>query len=87
MVSGLSIRVGEEAGAYTLTKVLLDGKEIKDTDTFRVTCLNTAAYMAPFLKDESREFERARQGVRQEWTAYITAGGSLAQPESYIKLR
>ena len=87
VVSGLSIRVGEEAGAYTLTKVLLDGKEIKDTDTFRVTCLNTAANMAPFLKDESREFERARQGVRQEWTAYITAGGSLAQPESYIKLR
>lgn len=87
VVSGISVRVGEEAGAYTLTKVLLDGKEIKDTDTFRVTCLNTAAYMAPFLKDESRAFERAQQGVRQEWTAYITGGGSLAQPESYIKLR
>ena len=87
VVSGISIRVGEEAGAYTLTKALLDGKEIKDTDTFRVTCLNTAAYMAPFLKDESRVFERAQQVVRKEWTAYITGGGSLAQPESYIKLR
>ena len=87
VVSGISIRVGEEAGAYTLTKALLDGKEIKDTATFRVTCLNTAAYMAPFLKDESRVFERAQQVVRKEWTAYITGGGSLAQPESYIKLR
>lgn len=87
VVSGISIRVGEEAGAYTLAKALLDGKEIKDTDTFRVTCLNTAAYMAPFLKDESRVFERAQQVVRKEWTAYITGGGSLAQPESYIKLR
>lgn len=87
VVSGISIRVGEEVGAYTLTKALLDGKEIKDTDTFRVTCLNTAAYMAPFLKDESRVFERAQQVVRKEWTAYITGGGSLAQPESYIKLR
>ena len=43
--------------------------------------------MAPFLKDESRVFERAQQVVRKEWAAYITGGGSLAQPESYIKLR
>ena len=84
VVSGISIEIREEAGAYTLTRVLLDGKEIKDADTFRVTCLNTGAYMAPFLNDGNSGFEKVQQGVKQEWTAYITGGGALAQPESYI---
>ena len=60
--------------------------DIGDGDTFRVTCLNTGAHMAPFLKDESRVFEKAEQRVKAEWTAYIMGGGTLAQPESYIKL-
>lgn len=86
VVSGISMEVKEADGSYTLTKVLLGGKEVRDTDTFRVTCLNTAANMAPFLKDESRVFEQAQQRVRPEWTAYILGGGTLAQPERYIKL-
>ena len=86
-VSGISMEVQETDGAYTLTRVLRDGKEIKDEDTFRVTCLNTGAWMAPFLKDESRVFEQEEQRVKAEWTAYIKDGGAVAEPTPYITLK
>ena len=86
IVSGISMEVKEADGAYSLTRVLRDGKEVKDEDTFRVTCLNTGAWMAPFLKDESRVFEKAQQRVKPEWSAYILGGGTLAEPENYITL-
>lgn len=86
IVSGISMEVEELEGAYSLIRVLKDGKEIKDEDIFQVTCLNTAARMAPFLKDESRVFEREQQQVRPEWTAFILNGGTLAEPENYITL-
>lgn len=86
-LSGISMEVKEGNGSYPLTRLLYDGKKVADADTFRVTCLNTAAYMAPFLKDESRVFEEENQSVKQEWTAYILTGGSLAEPERYITLR
>lgn len=87
IVSGISIEVKETDGAFTLTRVLRDGKEIKDEDTFRVTCLNTNAYMAPILKDESRVFEMEEKRVKPEWIEYIANGGTIAKPESYITLK
>ena len=86
-VSGISVEVKEEDGAYTLIRVLKDGREIRDGDTFLVTCLNTEAYMAPLLKDESRVFEKEQQWVKPEWTAYILDGGTVAKPEPYITLK
>ena len=86
-VSGISLEVQEKDGTYTLKRVLRDGKEISDQDTFRVTCLNTADNMAPFLKDESRVFQREEQRVKLEWTAYIVGGGTVAEPEQYITLK
>lgn len=86
-VSGISMEVKETNGAYSLTRVLRDGKEVKDEDTFRVTCLNTGAWMAPFLKDESRVFEQGEQIVKAEWTAYIKEGGAIAEPTPYISLK
>ena len=86
-VSGISMEVKETNGAYSLTRVLKDGKEVKDEDTFRVTCLNTGAWMAPFLKDESRVFEQGEQIVKAEWTAYIKEGGAIAEPTPYISLK
>lgn len=44
-VSGLSIEVKEAYGKYTLGRVLKDCKEISDEDTFKVSCLNTYAFM------------------------------------------
>lgn len=86
-VSGISIEVQEHDGAYTLKRVRKDGKEISDGDTFRVTCLNTMAYMAPFLNDENRVFEMEEERVKVQWTAYIRDGGTIAEPEKYITLR
>ena len=57
-VSVVAIEVQEKDGKYTLGRVLKDGKEITAEDTFQVTCLNNAAHMGPFLKDESQAFEK-----------------------------
>lgn len=86
-VSGLSIEVQEADGKYTLLRVLKDGREIGSEDTFKVTCLNTAAYMNVFLEDESRVFEKEETRVRNTLTAYIKDGGTIAGPESYISLK
>ena len=64
-----------------------DGKEISDEDTFQVSCLNTSAYMAPFLKDGSQTFEKEEVRVKNAWTEYIKNRGSLAEPENYITLK
>lgn len=87
VVSGMEVEVQETDGKYTLSRVLKDGKEIGDEDTFRVTCLNTAAYMAPFLSDENRVFEQAEKRVKEDWTTYIKEGGMVAEPEDYITLK
>ena len=43
VVSGITMEVKENKGAYTLTKVLKNGKAIKDDEPFSVTCLATNA--------------------------------------------
>lgn len=86
-VSGISVEVQETDGKYTLLRVLRDGREIGDEDTFKVTCLNTAAYMSVFLEDENRVFEKEEDRVKVAWTAYIKDGGTLSEPENYITLK
>lgn len=86
IVSGITMEVQETDKTYTLSRVLKDGNEIRDDDTFRVTCLNTAAYMQPFLNDESRVFEKEEERVRDQWTQHIKDGGRIAEPEAYITL-
>lgn len=88
VVSGITIEVQENEGAYTLSKITKDGKPLQDEDTFLVTCLATAAHFAPFLADESRVFEQGESAVKEEWTQFATEGGaSLAEPENYITLK
>lgn len=86
-VSGISIEVQENDGEYTLMRVLRDGNELDDEDTFNVTCLNTKTYMIPFLNDEKRAFVREEDRVKTAWTAYIKDGGTIAEPENYITLK
>ena len=76
----------ESEGAYTLVRVLKDGKEIRDEDTFRVVSLHLAPYMAPFLNDEAYAFEIEEARVKAAWTAYILDGGVIAEPEKYMSL-
>lgn len=87
VVSGIAIEVCETDGKYTLSRILKNGKEIGDEDIFQVTCLNTNAYMSPFLNDASCVFEPREKRVREEWTAYIKDGGQLAEPEKYMTLK
>ncbi|MGN0699563.1 MAG: hypothetical protein ACI4J8_01035 [Oscillospiraceae bacterium] len=87
IVSGISIEVKENEGAYTLTKVLKDGKEIKDDESFSVTCLSTYAHFSPFLEDENRVFTQGDDRVKDVWINYVKEGSVvLSQPEHYITL-
>ena len=86
-VSGISMEVKENEDGYQLLRVLKDGKEIKDEDTFTVECLSTSAYMGPFLKNEQINYTKEDLRVRQGWTAYVEGGITLAEPENYITLK
>ena len=88
VVSGITIEVEENEGAYTLIKAKRDGKEIKDDETFSVTCLSTYGHFATFLADESRVFTEGEENVRPVWTNFMKSDGAvLAQPEHYITLK
>lgn len=87
IVSGISIEVKESKGSYTLVKVLKDGREIQDEDTFNVTCLNVPANMTSLLEDTSFVFQHEELRVKQEWTEYVLGGGTMAEPENYITLK
>ena len=82
-VSGVSIEVEENNGRYILNNVLMDGKKLSDTDTFRVTCLETPDRTVPALEKGRREEVR----VRDACIEYIKNGGALAEPENYITLK
>ena len=88
VVSGISIEVKEKNGKYTLLKIKKDGKQIKEEDTFTVTCLATENNMAPFLTDEDHGFTEEEQRVKDTWVNYVLQGNAvLAEPEQYITLR
>lgn len=87
IVSGLSVEVEEADGKYTLMRIIKDGKELNDNDTFKVTCLDLSASFNNLLKDETLVFEKEEDRVRPAWTAYIKDGGTLAEPEKYITVK
>ena len=86
-VSGVAIDVKKTDSGYCLTRVCRDGKEISDTDTFRVTCLNTDAFMKPIMERLPMTFEQGEKPVRKVWIEYVSSGGTLAAPEEYITLK
>lgn len=87
IVSGVSIDVKETETGYTLTRVRRNGKDIADTDSFRVTCLNTAFCMEPLMGQLGLSFEKGDTRVKEDWMEYIRNGGVLAQPGNYIVLK
>lgn len=87
VVSGLTMDVTKTDTGFVLTRVRRDGEEIRDSDTFHVTCLNTQVQMARFPKDVTQCFELGETGVKTAWIEYIKNGGALAQPENYITLK
>lgn len=85
IASGISVEVKENEGKYTLVKVLKDGKEINDADTFSVTCLATYAHFSPILEDESRTFTQGEDNVKGTWSTKVNDGNlTLSEPTEYI---
>lgn len=85
IVSGISIEVKKDEDKFTLVKVIKDGKEIKDDDSFSVTCLATYAHFSPVLKDESRPFTVGDDHVKATWSAKVNEGNfTLSEPIDYI---
>lgn len=87
VVSGLSIKVTESDGKYTLREITKDGVPISDTYTFRVSCLALPQHMEALPSEIASGFEAEEKTVREDWTAYVKQGGDvLAEPEQYITL-
>ena len=87
-VSGISMEINKNKDAYTLSKLTKDGKEIKDDESFTVTCLATEKHMTALLGNEQYELKAGDKSVKDAWTEYLKQGGdALAAPEQYISLR
>ena len=86
--SGISVEVEETDEGYTLSKVTKDGKNVKDNDTFTVTCLAIPKHMKAYPADENIVFDEEDATVKDTWTRYVSDGDAvLAEPESYMTLR
>ena len=86
--SGISVEVEETDNGYTLSKVIKDGKEVQDNDTFTVTCLAIPKHMEAYPADENTVFDREDTTVKGTWTGYTSDGEAiLAEPEDYINVR
>lgn len=92
VLSGASMEVKEKNGKYTLTHVLVHGKELEDAAVYKVAYLNTYNYyskIVPQLYPEQGEqtFETRELGVRDAWIAYIREGNTISMPADYIVLK
>lgn len=88
IASGLSIAVKEGNDGFELTKVMKDGKSIKDDDTFTVTCIAMPQNIEALTEASKLELKTDETPVEDAWIKYISGGkNSLAEPENYITLR
>ena len=88
VVSGISVEIKETEDGYSLSSVTKDGKQIRDEDTFTVTCLALPKHMEAYPEDENIVFDGEDATVKDTWTGYISDGDAiLAEPEDYMTLR
>ena len=86
--SGISVEIRETEEGYTLSKVAKDGKEIRDTDTFMVTCLATPQHMEAYPTGKNMVFDVGEFSVKDTWIENVSDGNTvLAEPEDYLTLR
>lgn len=87
IVSGISVKVKENEGKYTLRSVTKDGKKISDDEVFKVTAISKVSYFSSILKNENFEFVEEEDAIRPVFTEYIKNGGKLAEPADYIAVQ
>ena len=86
--SGISVEIKETEDGYTLSKVIKNGKQIQDKDTFTVTCIAAPQHMEAYAAEENIVFDGGDTSVEDTWTTYVSDGNAiLAEPEDYITLR
>ena len=86
--SGISVEIRETEEGYTLSKVAKDGKEMRDTDTFMVTCLATPQHMEAYPTGKNMVFDVGEFSVKDTWIENVSDGNTvLAEPEDYLTLR
>ena len=86
--SGISVEIRETEEGYILSKVAKDGKEIRDTDTFMVTCLATPQHMEAYPTGKNIVFDVGEFSVKDTWIENVSDGNTvLAEPEDYLTLR
>ena len=84
----ISVEIKETEDGYTLSKVAKDGKEIRDTDTFMVTCLATPQHMEAYPTGKNMAFDVGEFSVKDTWIENLSDGNTvLAEPEDYLTLR
>ena len=82
------MEIRETEDGYTLSKVAKDGKEIRDTDTFMVTCLATPQHMEAYPTGKNMAFDVGEFSVKDTWIENLSDGNTvLAEPEDYLTLR
>ena len=88
VVSGISVEIRETDEGYTLCKVMKDGKQIQDKDTFTVTCLAIPRHMEAYPTEGNVVFDGGDTTVKDDWTGSVSDGDAiLAEPEDYMTLR
>ena len=88
VVSGISVEIKETEDGYSLSSVTKNGKQIRDEDTFTVTCLALPKHMEAYPADGNIAFDGGDTTVKNTWTGYISDGDAiLAEPEAYMALR
>lgn len=88
IASGISIEVKEGDDGFELTKVMKDGKSIKDDDAFTVTCIAMPQNIEALTEASKLKLKTDETPVEDAWVKYISGDkNSLAEPESYITLR
>ena len=71
VVSGISVEIKETEDGYSLSSVTKNGKQIRDEDTFTVTCLALPKHMEAYPADGNIAFDGGDTTVKNTWTGYI----------------
>ena len=86
--SGISAEIRETEDGYRVDKVIKDGKQVHDKDTFTVTCLAIPQHIEAYPTEDKLVFDRDDISVRDTWAGYVSDGNAvLAEPENYMTLR
>lgn len=92
VVSGCTIKVKKENGAYLLTNILVDGKEMADDAEYTFTVSDHSDSFTKWVNQALGEgtyerFSMSEEYMHQLWAEYIADGNQPEEPTPYITLK